>query len=392
MTGLLIRIFVPNWRKVEDLQVRGRYGTLAGVVGIICNVLLFAAKLIIGMLSHSVSIMADAVNNLADASSSIMTLIGFHLAKKPADIKHPYGHARFEYLSGLGVAALILIIGVQIAKDSIGKILHPEPMIFSAALVVVLLVSIATKLWLALFNRKIGKRISSTALIASATDSRNDVISTGSVLLSAIIAHVSGLQLDGYIGFLVALFIIYSGIQIARETISPLLGSTADPELVALIREETLGFHPCILGIHDLMVHDYGPGRCFASLHAEIDYKEDVVATHEVIDQIEHLFWEKHSLQLVIHYDPVVMDDEELNALKAVMMETLREKDERITAHDFRMVRGEEHANLIFDVVLPYDMEEEKENLKALLNQTAQHVNPKYQVIVTFDSQGFNQI
>lgn len=392
MTELLIRIFIPNRDKVGDPMVRGRYGTMAGLVGIVCNLLLFFGKVTIGVLSRSVSITADAVNNLADASSSIMTLIGFRLARKPADLEHPFGHARFEYISGLGVAALILVIGAQMLKTSISKILHPESVAFSGALVAVLILSIIIKLWMVLFNRNIGKRISSATLTATAADSRNDVISTAAVLLSAIIAHLTGLKLDGYIGLLVALFILYSGIQIGKETIRPLLGSPADPELVKLIRDKTLGFHPCILGIHDLMVHDYGPGQCFASLHAEINYKEDVMVAHEIIDSIERMFWENHYIQLVIHYDPVATDDVELNEMRNIMLKSLAEIDERLSAHDFRMVRGQEHSNFIFDVVLPYDLAGKQSELRYILNQRAQEVNQKYNLVITFDSHGFNQM
>jgi cation diffusion facilitator family transporter len=392
VTELLIRIFVANREKIEDPLVRGKYGTLAGIVGIICNLLLFSGKLIIGLLSRSVSITADAVNNLMDASSSIITLVGFRMARKPADLDHPYGHARFEYISGLGVAAFIIVVGVQILKSSATKILHPEPMVFSAALVAVLLLSIVVKLWMALFNWKVGKRISSPALTATAADSRNDVISTAAVLISAVIAYLTGLDLDGYIGVLVALFILYSGITVGKETIRPLLGTGADPELVKMIRDETLGFHSCILGIHDLMVHDYGPGRCFASLHAEIDYREDVMIAHEIIDDIERMFWELHQIQLVIHYDPVMKDDEELNEVRDILLQTLSRIDERLSAHDFRIVRGQEHSNLIFDVVIPYDMDREKENVKDALNHAAQEVNSKYRLVITFDSHGFNQM
>lgn len=261
MTGLLVRMFIKDYQNVELPTVRGAYGTLAGIVGILCNLVLFAAKLVIGTLSGSVSITADAVNNLSDASSSIMTLVGFRLAQKPEDAEHPYGHARIEYLTGLAVAALILVIGVQLAKSSFSKILHPEPVEFSLALVIVLVLSILVKLWMALFNRTLGKKIDSTSLIATAADSRNDVISTGAVLLAAVIAHFSGWNLDGYIGMLVALFILYSSVGIARETISPLLGEPADPELIRMVKHEVLHFDDRILGVHDLMVHDYGPVR-----------------------------------------------------------------------------------------------------------------------------------
>ena len=258
MTELLIRLFIKD--DGDAVKTRGRCGTLAGAVGIACNLLLFAAKIIIGTVSTSVSITADAINNLSDASSSVMTLIGFHLSQKPADDEHPFGHARFEYLSGLGVAAMILLIGFQLATASFEKIIKPQRVEFSAVLYAVLLLSIGAKLWLAAFYRKMGERIGSMSLKAAAADSKNDVISTGAVLLAAVVSHFTGLLLDGWIGFGVALFILYSGFDIARETIKPLLGAPADEELVRMVASETLGFDPRILGIHDLMVHDYGPG------------------------------------------------------------------------------------------------------------------------------------
>jgi len=390
MTNLLIRLFVHGRERFDDPTVRGRYGAMAGLVGIGCNLLLFAGKLFIGFLSSSVSIVADAVNNLADAASSLLTLLGFHLAKRPADAEHPYGHARFEYLSGLGVSALILIIGAQMLKSSIEKILKPEQVQFSLALFVVLLLSILLKLWLASFYRCIGKRINSTALMATATDSRNDVITTSGVLISALIAHFGDLNLDGYVGLFVALFIIYSGIGIGKETLRPLIGSPTDPALLDWMRRETMAFHPCILGVHDLIVHDYGPGRRFASLHAEIDHKEDVLLAHEVLDGVERIFRQQHYIELVIHYDPVVIDDEELNALRLVMLATLGEIDPRLGAHDFRMVRGKVQSNLIFDVTMPYDMTKREQDIAAHLESRAKDVNETYHTILTFDYLGLS--
>jgi cation diffusion facilitator family transporter len=391
MTGLLVRLFVKDHEKTENPAVRGRYGTLAGVVGIACNSLLFAGKLSIGLLSGSVSIMADAVNNLTDAASSVMTLFGFRMAQKPADAEHPYGHARYEYLSGLGVAALILLIGAQLGETSFRKILHPTEVKFSLALALVLVLSILGKLWLALFNRNIGRRIDSTALAATAADSRNDMISTAAVLVSALIAWRTGWQLDGYIGLAVALFIIYSGVGIARETIRPLLGSAAPAELVQRITAETLQFSPLILGIHDLMVHEYGPGRCFATLHAEIDCREDVLAAHETIDDLERMFHEKYEIHLVIHYDPIVTDDAELNSLRHAVLRELKIIDTHLAAHDFRMVRGTEHSTLIFDVVLPFSMTAREEEIRARLAAHIAAINPAYTIVVTFDPQEFNR-
>ncbi len=391
MTNFLVRMFIKDYQNVQQPEVRGAYGTLAGIVGILCNLMLFVGKLVIGTISGSVSITADAVNNLSDASSSIMTLVGFRLAQKPEDEEHPYGHARIEYLTGLAVAALILVIGVQLAKSSFLKILHPEPVDFSLALVIVLVLSILVKLWMALFNRSLGKKIDSTSLIATAADSRNDVISTGAVLLAAVIAHFSGWNLDGYIGVLVALFILYSSVGIARETISPLLGEPADPELVHMVKHEVLHADERILGVHDLMVHDYGPGQTFASIHVEIDRNQDVMEAHDMIDNIEREFLKKHRIHLTIHYDPVVMDDEEVRRMRRIVGEKLREIDERLSFHDFRMVAGPEHTNLIFDVVLPYALMGEEQNIQQLLEQRLQEPGKRYYTVITFDAESFNR-
>ena len=299
MINLLSRLLIRDYQNYQNAAVRSSYGKLAGAVGIFCNVLLFGAKLLIGTVSGSVSITADAVNNLSDASSSVVTLLGFKLAEKPADQDHPYGHARIEYLSGLIVAAMILVIGVELVKTSIGKILHPQAVEFSAALAAILLLSILLKLWMAHFNRTLGRRIGSETLIATAADSRNDVISTAAVLISCIIGQVSGLKIDGWTGLLVALFILYSGISIAKDTIDPLLGEAPNDELVRMISEE-IGTYDKVLGIHDLMVHDYGPGRRFASVHVEMDSREDPLICHDIIDDIERDFLTRHNIHLVI--------------------------------------------------------------------------------------------
>ncbi len=391
MTALLVRLFVKNPEQVDDPRVRGAYGTMAGLVGIVCNLILFAAKLTIGALSGSVSITADGVNNLSDASSSIVTLLGFRLAQKPEDAEHPYGHARMEYLSGLGVAGLILVIGFQLAKSSLEKILYPEPVEFSAALVAVLGLSMGLKLWMAVFNRRLGRKISSTSLAATAADSRNDVIATGGVLAAAVVGHFTGWNLDGYMGLLVAAFILLSGIDIAKNTISPLLGEPADEELVHKIRYEVSHYDPRILGVHDLMVHDYGPGQTFASLHVEVDHREDVIEIHSMIDSIERMFLEKHRIHLTIHYDPVVTDDPEVTRLREKVGQVLEGMDPRLSFHDFRMVAGVEHTNLIFDVVVPYDLRGREGEIRQGLEQGLQEPNHTYYLELTFDSSSFNE-
>lgn len=390
MTKLLINAFVKNNDDVKNPVVRGAYGFVAGVVGIVCNILLCVAKMLVGILSGSVSITADALNNLSDATSSIVTLLGFHISKKPADEDHPFGHARFEYLSGLAVAGLILIIGFELATSSIEKIIHPTDVSFSALLVVVMLGSVAVKFWLYLFNKNVSKRISSNTIMATALDARNDVVTTFAVLVGAVITELSGVNLDGYIGVVVAIFIIISGVNTAKDTIKPLLGEPASEELINLISDNITSYDERILGIHDLMVHDYGPGQIFASVHAEIDRNEDVMVMHEVLDNIERMFAEKHRIQLVIHYDPIVTDDEELNKMKSVIVTELGEIDPRFKIHDFRMVKGHEHTNLIFDLVVPSELDDKHKEIKAMLDAKLAEHEHKYYTVITFDSESFN--
>ncbi|MBQ8768200.1 MAG: cation transporter, partial [Oscillospiraceae bacterium] len=310
MTKLLLKLFIKHPEGTGDPKTRSAIGKLSGVVGIIANLLLFAGKLVAGLLSGSVSITADAMNNLSDASSSIVTFVGFKLAEKPADEDHPYGHARFEYLSGLAVAALIIVIGFELAKTSVQKIFNPAAVAFSGVTVAVLLGSIAMKLWLAIFNGTLSKKIHSGTLAATAADSRNDCVTTAAVLLAGTVEYFTSWQVDGFMGLAVALFILWSGAKLAKETVDPLLGEAASPELQALI-VDYISANPKVLGYHDLMVHDYGPGQRFASLHVEMDQKEDPLLCHEIIDDIERECLQSHNIHLVIHYDPVVTDDPE---------------------------------------------------------------------------------
>ena len=384
MTKLLLRLFIKDYQNTEDPAVRGACGKLAGIVGIVCNLLLFAGKLLAGTLSGSVSITADAVNNLSDASSSLVTLLGFKMAERPADAEHPYGHARMEYLSGLLVAILILIIGVELGKSSIQKILHPEAVEFSVLTLCILVGSILMKLWMCLFCRKLGKRIQSTTLEATAADSRNDVITTAAVLLGCLAGHFFHWRIDGWVGALVAVFILASGWSIAKETISPLLGKQADPELVQRISRLVLS-HEKILGIHDLMVHDYGPGQCFASVHAEMDMHEDPLMCHDILDDIERDAMRELRVHLVIHYDPIVTDDDELNHMRTLVQKELATIDPQLSMHDFRMVRGPQHTNLIFDLAVPYSMSDKTAELKRRIDECVQFEDSKYYTVITFD-------
>lgn len=391
MTKLLLKMFVKDYQNTEDSKVRGAYGKLAGIVGIICNILLFGGKLAVGILSGAVSVTADAINNLTDASSSLVTLIGFRMAERPADNRHPYGHARMEYLSGLAVSALILVIGVELANSSLDKIIHPVTVEFSWIVIAVLLASILMKLWMSVFCGSLGKRISSTALTATAADSRNDVISTAAVLLGLLAGHFFGWKIDGYVGMAVALFIIWSGCSLAKETISPLLGEQADPELVKSIRDLVLS-HDKVLGIHDMMVHDYGPGQRFASVHAEMNAAEDPLACHDVLDDVERDAYEQLHVHLVVHYDPVVTNDEELNRLRGVVQETVKAYDSRLNIHDFRMVKGPTHSNLIFDVALPFELGEKKEEIKNAIDEKLAKEKQKYYTVITFDRVSSNML
>ena len=390
MTKWLLRLFVKNYENGKNPAVRAAVGSLSGAVGIGANVLLFLGKLAVGLMSGSVSITADAMNNLSDASSAIVTLLGFRLGQMPADEDHPYGHARFEYLSGLAVAAMIIVVGFELAKTSVQKILSPTPVDFSVWAVVVLVGSIGVKLWLSLFNTYLGNHIHSTTVLAAAADSRNDCVATGAVLIAGLVEAMSGLRVDGYIGLAVALFILYSGWNLAKDTISPLLGEAASPELRELI-VDYISTQPYVLGYHDLMVHDYGPGQRFATLHVEMDMREDPLFCHELIDDMERECLRNHSIQLVIHYDPVVTDDPELTARKEQVSQILRSYDERMSLHDFRMVKGNSLTNLIFDVALPSDLRgQEKQIQKRIEDTLNSSSNVTYYTVITFDAAAFN--
>ena len=375
---------------MENSNERLNAGKRAGLVGILANALLFLAKLTVGSLSGSVSITADAMNNLSDAGSSVVTLLGFRLAQRPADEDHPYGHARYEYLSGLAVAVMILFIGFELAKSSVGKIIAPTEVRLDLVTVGVLVGSMAVKLWLSLYNHRLGKKIGSDTLLATAADSRNDVIATGAVLLSTVIGHFSGLMIDGYMGLAVAVFIFYSGIGLAKDTISPLLGESAGPEIREQILDQ-IRSQPMVLGYHDLMVHDYGPGRRFTSIHVEMDHREDPLLCHEIIDDLERECWESHQIQLVIHYDPVVTDDPELDRIRDRVQSLLKAMDERLTLHDFRMVVSPGHTNLIFDIATPMELMKQKDALRRKLEQDLNADAPTtYHTVITFDPAPFN--
>ena len=384
MTNILLRLFIKNCEDTQNPAVRSSIGKLAGLTGIVCNCLLTVLKLVIGLLVGSMAIIADGVNNLSDAASSLTTLLGFRMAQRPADKQHPYGHARYEYLSGLAVAALILLIGAELVKSSIAKIINPEPIDISAATIALLAASVAMKLWMSGFYKTLGKKINSTALYATSVDSRNDVISTCAVLLGCLVNYFFGLNIDGYVGLAVAIFILYSSVGIAKDTISPLLGQQADDELVDKITELVLS-HEKVLGVHDLLVHDYGPGRCYASAHVELSADEDPMACHDIIDDIECDVLEKMNVHFVIHYDPVVQNDAEQNEMRRTVGEIVRGLNPAFSIHDFRIVRGSAQSKLVFDLGVPYSMIEKKKEIKERIDAALNERGKKYITIIRFD-------
>lgn len=372
MSSLLVRLFVKNPKDLQNPAVRAAYGRMCGVCGIVCNLLLVAGKLLAGLLSGSIAIMADAINNLSDAASSVITLVGFKLAAKPADSGHPFGHARFEYISGLAVALLVMVIGVELAKSSIDKIMHPTPVHFSLVSFAVLGGAILLKIWMAFFNRAIGKKIGSGALEATYADSRNDVLTTSAVLLAALIARFTGLNLDGYMGLAVAVFILISGGLLVRDTLNPLLGPAPDSAFVHYVKKKIEGY-PGVLGTHDLLVHDYGPGRRFASAHVEMGAEANVMESHDVIDNIERDFLQQDNLHLIIHYDPIVTDPQHQAPARRRTVVALEGIDPALSLHDFRLVAGKQHDNFIFDVVAPENFPLSAETLKTRITEALQN-------------------
>ena len=385
MQDWLIRKFIKNYDNTHDLSVRTAYGKLSGKVGIFCNTLLFAGKFFVGTIAGSVSITADAVNNLSDAASSIISLIGFKMAEKPADEDHPYGHARYEYLSGLTVAVMIILIGFELFKSSLNKVLHPSAVDFSWVAVGVLICSILIKLWMALFNRSMGRKINSQALEATAADSRNDVVSTGAVLAATIISHFCSVELDGYMGIAVAVFILYSGMGLVKDTLDPLLGKAPDPEFVDYIQNKIMSYKG-VLGTHDLMIHDYGPGRQFASVHVEMAAEDNVLESHDVIDNIERDFLKNDGLNLIVHFDPIVTGDDTVNDLRCWLMEKVKTIDKNLSIHDMRIVPGTSHTNLIFDCVMPHSLNMTPSELKSKIRNLVNEEYPNYYCVMTIDS------
>ena len=384
MTDLILRIFVRNHKNTEDPAVRDKCGRVAGAVGIVTNFLLFLMKIIVGTVFHSVSVTADAVNNLTDSGSSVVTLIGFKMASKPADEKHPFGHARIEYLSGVIVSFIVIFLGLQLGMSSIEKILTPEENALTPVALVVLVISILAKLWQCLFYRKVGRMIKSESVEATSKDSRNDVIATSVVLLGAVITMLTGVNLDGYMGAAVALFIVFSGVQLTISTADPLLGQAPEGELVQTITEKMLSY-PGIIGMHDLAVHNYGVGRCFASAHCEVDAKNDILVSHDLIDNIERDFSRDLGIHMVIHLDPVIVGDARTDALHCKVQSLVTALYPTVTIHDFRVIWSVTHSNIVFDAAVPFAVKDSDAVITQKLEAEIQKLDPDYRTVVTID-------
>lgn len=386
MTEFLVRTFVKDYKKTEDTQVRTRYGLMASIVGICCNVLLFSAKLLVGMLVNSISVTADAFNNLSDAASSVIGFIGVKMAGKPADEDHPFGHGRMEYIAAFIVAFLVIQVGFSFLKTSIGKVIHPEEMTFKAVSVAILLLSVCVKLWMAFFNNTLGKRIQSAVMKATAADSLGDVVTTSATILSILVYGIWGLNIDGIIGIAVSVIVMWAGVKIAKDTLTPLIGEPIDPKLYVEITEFVESYDG-IIGSHDLIVHNYGPSRSMASIHAEVPNDVDIEVSHEIIDAIEREAVRKFGIFLVIHMDPVETKDSRVMEFGHMLDHVLQEIDTRISFHDFRMVEGKNKINLIFDLVVPREYNRKKKDwLKEEVTKKVTEIDKRCCLIITAES------
>jgi len=384
MTQLLTRLFVKNHTDVKNPAVRAAYGTLSGIVGIIVNLILFTAKFAVGTLSGSIAITADAVNNLSDAGSSIISLVTFRISAKPADREHPFGHARIEYVSSLIVSVIILLIGYELFTSSLNKIFHPTETVFHIASVIILALSILCKLWLGLFNRKLGKKIDSGVLRATGTDSLSDALSTTAVLVSLLIFRFTNFDTDGYMGIIVSVIILIAGIRILNDTKNSILGEAPSEETVCAIKD-TVAQYPDMLGMHDVMIHTYGANVTIASLHVEVDASGDIMALHDTVDHIEKRLYEEHQIFCTIHMDPIITDDERVTKLKTMVIQVVKEIDERLNIHDFRFVEGPTHTNLIFDLVVPFEIQTDLSKIRQMIDRRINQFDGTYYAVITFD-------
>ena len=391
MTKLILRLFIPDYKNVSDKKVRENYGTLSGALGIVCNLVLFGVKMLIGTLMSSIAITSDAFNNLSDMGTSIMSIISAKMSNRRPDADHPFGHGRFEYISSLIISFLIMLVGFELLKGSVQKIISPEPIVMRPVLIVILALSVLVKLWMFFYNRKMGKMIDSKVLLATASDSLNDVIATSAVILSTVISAAFSLNVDGYIGAIVSIMIMIVGLKLAVDTVNVLLGSAPDIETIKNI-ESLLIDSNYVLGIHDLIVHDYGPGRQFASVHAEVSDKDDVVTIHEEIDALEQKAMQNFGVELVIHMDPIATDCEILTDAKNLVLGIVNSLGD-YSIHDFRMTDGENRVNLIFDIVVPAAMtKKERESLVATIKAALKEIDKKYVAVIQIDNDYTAQI
>lgn len=386
MTKLLIRLFIKNSNDIENPNVRNKYGSFSGMVGIILNILLFAGKFLAGLITSSIAITADAFNNLSDAGSSIISLVGFKMAGKPADNEHPFGHGRFEYISGFVISMIIILMGLEIGKTSIGKIIKPEDVCFSVLSISILVISVLVKLWMCLFNRKLGKMINSQTIIASSKDSFSDVLATTAVIIGVLFSKFTGINIDGFLGVAVAAFILYTGFSAAKGMLDQLLGEAPDREFIEEIKDFVMSYDE-ISGVHDVVIHNYGANRCVISLHAEVPCDMDIMVIHDIIDVIEVEMNKKFNCSAVIHMDPIAVNDEYTNLTANKINSIIKSIDNSISMHDFRMVNGNTHTNLIFDVVIPFKFRLTDDELRDKISQEVKMIDNKFNAVINIDKE-----
>ncbi len=385
MSDFLVKHFVKNYNMVDNVKVREAYGMLSSIVGIICNIILFSAKFVMGTIVNSISIISDGFNNLSDCASCIVTLFGYKLAAKPADKDHPFGHGRFEYLTSMVIAMVIMLVGVELLTTSVKKIMHPETVEFSYIALAALVLSILLKVWMSKFNKKLGTKINSTIMLATSKDSMNDVVATAVTVFALIISPFTDLPVDGIMGVIVSVFILFSGFGIIKETVDALLGQPADSGVVQKIKE-IVEENPYALGMHDLIIHSYGPGNMIGSVHIEVDGKGNIMEIHDVIDEMERNIFEDLNIKMTIHMDPVETDNEYLKECKKMMENIIGEIDDRLSIHDFRVVSGPSHTNLIFDLVIPHNLKLTQEEIKARIDEKLKKKEKRYYTVITFDN------
>lgn len=384
MTKLLVKLFIKDSENYSDKKVRTAYGVLSSITGIVLNLILAGAKYAAGVISGSISITADAINNLSDAGSSIVSFFGVKISAKPPDKDHPYGHGRVEYISAFIVSFFVLFMGVELLKDSVGKIINPEPVKFSFLSLAILIISILCKLWLGVFNKNLGKKINSAPMMAVMKDSFSDCLATGVAAVSIIVSAFSNINIDGYLGVVVAVFIFIAGFDILKETLGDILGRPPEAEFVEEITDKIMSY-PHVCGVHDMIIHDYGPSCRFASVHAEVPSDEDIMELHDIIDGIERDIYNEYGMLTSIHMDPVVINDERINELKKITQDSVSRIDERLSIHDFRVVEGPSHTNLIFDVLLPSDMKCSNREICQKIEDEISKIDERFFCVITVD-------